>query len=153
MTLPSTGSLSMSQVAAELGISATGLNLNHGWVRALAGRPSGTIGFSDLRGQSGRIDGSYPTHVARGGKYIVLNAPFFGATVSRLSFAGPAGQTSYTLEVSAGCRWSGNVSVRNNTTGGSIVLPWNGSGWSLATGGGSLIRTSTTDSFTFLPSN
>ncbi|MBU9405956.1 hypothetical protein KTE46_09765 [Burkholderia multivorans] len=151
MTLP-TGQISMSQIAAELGISATGLNLNHGWVRALAGKPSGTIGFSDLRGQSGRIDGSYPTQVAGGGKYIALNAPFFGATVSRLSFAGPAGQTSYTLEVSAGCRWNGNVSVRNNTTGGVIVLPWNGSLWSVASGDGSLIRTSTTDSFTFLPS-
>ncbi|MBU9648287.1 hypothetical protein [Burkholderia multivorans] len=151
MTLP-TGQISMSQIAAELGISATGLNLNHGWVRALAGKPSGAIGFSDLHGQSGRIDGSYPTQVAGGGKYIQLNAPFFGATVSRLSFSGPAGQTSYTLEVSAGCRWNGNVSVRNNTTGGVIVLPWNGSLWSVASGDGSLIRTSTTDSFTFLPS-
>ncbi|MBH9661985.1 hypothetical protein [Burkholderia multivorans] len=150
MTLP-TGQISMSQIAAELGISATGLNLNHGWVRALAGKPSGTIGFSDLRGQSGRIDGSYPTQVAGGGKYIALNAPFFGATVSRLSFAGPAGQTSYTLEVSAGCRWNGNVSVRNNTTGGVIVLPWNGSLWSVASGDGSLIRTSTTDSFSIVP--
>lgn len=151
MTLPSTGSLSMSQVAAELGISATGLNLNHGWVRTLAGRPSGGISFSDLRGQSGRIDGSYPTQVAGGGKYIAINAPFFGATVSLLSFAGPAGQTNYALEVSTGCRWNGNVSVRNNTTGGSIVLPWNGSGWSLATGDGSLIRTSTTDNFSIVP--
>ncbi|WP_310696392.1 hypothetical protein [Burkholderia multivorans] len=87
-----------------------------------------------------------------GGKYIALNAPFFGATVSSLSFSGPVGQTSYTLEVSAGCRWNGNVSVRNNTTGGVIVLPWNGSLWSVASGDGSLIRTSTTDSFTFLPS-
>ncbi|MDN7448033.1 hypothetical protein QZM03_11835 [Burkholderia multivorans] len=150
MTLP-TGSLTMAQIAAELGISATGLNLNHGWVRALAGKPSGTIGFSDLRGQSGRIDGSYPTQVAGGGKYIALNAPFFGATVSRLSFSGAAGQTSYTLEVSAGCRWNGNVSVRNNTTGGVIVLPWNGSLWSVASGDGSLIRTSTTDNFSIVP--
>ncbi|MCL4651641.1 hypothetical protein [Burkholderia multivorans] len=150
MTLP-TGQISMSQIAAELGINATGLNLNHGWVRALAGRPSGTISFSDLRGQSGRIDGSYPTQVAGGGKYIALNAPFFGATVSRLSFSGAAGQTSYTLEVSAGCRWNGNVSVRNNTTGGVIVLPWNGSLWSVASGDGSLIRTSTTDNFSIVP--
>lgn len=82
---------------------------------------------------------------------VEFNAPFFGATVSRLSFAGPAGQTSYALDVSTGCRWNGNVSVRNNTTGGSIVLPWNGSGWSLATGDGSLIRTSTTDSFSIVP--
>ncbi len=54
-------------------------------------------------------------------------------------------------QVSAGCRWNGNVSVRNNTTGGVIVLPWNGSLWSVASGDGSLIRTSTTDNFSIVP--
>ncbi|WP_188013153.1 hypothetical protein [Photobacterium damselae] len=52
MALPSSGSISMSQVAAELGIPATGLSLNDQRVRVLAGRLSGTISFSDLRGKS-----------------------------------------------------------------------------------------------------
>lgn len=42
----------MSQVATELGISSTGINLNLASVRNLAGRPSGTISMSDLRGKS-----------------------------------------------------------------------------------------------------
>lgn len=37
MSLPSSGIISMSQVAAELGISASGLSLNDGRVRALSG--------------------------------------------------------------------------------------------------------------------
>ena len=43
MALPSSGSISMAQVAAELGISATGLSFNDSRVRALAGVPSGAI--------------------------------------------------------------------------------------------------------------
>lgn len=52
MTLPSTGAISMDMVADELGISASGLSLNDSRVRNLAGRPSGAISFSDLRGKS-----------------------------------------------------------------------------------------------------
>lgn len=52
MTLPATGSISMAQVAAELGVSQTGINLNQANVRALAGKPSGAISMSDLRGKS-----------------------------------------------------------------------------------------------------
>lgn len=42
----------MAQVAAEIGISASGLSLNDSRVRQLAGRPSGAISFADLRGKS-----------------------------------------------------------------------------------------------------
>lgn len=52
MTLPSTGSVSISQVATELGISQTGLSLNDARVRALAGVLSGPISFSNLRGKT-----------------------------------------------------------------------------------------------------
>lgn len=52
MTLPSSGPISMAMIANELGISSYGLSLNDSRVRNLAGRPSGTISFSDLRGKS-----------------------------------------------------------------------------------------------------
>lgn len=52
MTLPSSGPISMAMVSNELGISLTGLSLNDPRVRNLAGRPSGPIGFSELRGKS-----------------------------------------------------------------------------------------------------
>ena len=51
MALPSTGSISMSQVRTELGRSNT-ITLNDSDVRNLAGRTSGTISMSDLRGKS-----------------------------------------------------------------------------------------------------
>lgn len=51
MALPSTGSISMAQVRTELGLSGA-ISLNQGNVRTLAGRPSGTISLSDLRGKS-----------------------------------------------------------------------------------------------------
>lgn len=51
MALPSTGSISMDQVRAELGRTGT-ISLNDGTVRALAGKASGTISMADLRGKS-----------------------------------------------------------------------------------------------------
>lgn len=42
----------MAQIAAELGISATGLSLNDSRVRELAVRPSGAISMSDLYGKT-----------------------------------------------------------------------------------------------------
>lgn len=52
MTLPTSGAITMAQVATELGVSGTGLNLNSANVRTLAGVASGPIGFSDLYGKA-----------------------------------------------------------------------------------------------------
>lgn len=52
MGLPSTGSISMSQVNTELKKSATAvISLNDSDVRKLAGKSSGTISMGDLRGK------------------------------------------------------------------------------------------------------
>lgn len=52
MTLP-TGTISLSQVNVELGLSATAaISLNDAAVRALAGVPSGQIGMNNLQGKS-----------------------------------------------------------------------------------------------------
>lgn len=52
MALPSTGSISMSQVNIELKKSATAtISLNDSAVRKLAGKTSGTISMNDLRGK------------------------------------------------------------------------------------------------------
>ena len=56
MTLP-TGTIWMSQVNTELKRPATqAISLNDGQVRQLAGRPSGAIHMSQLRGKSWEID-------------------------------------------------------------------------------------------------
>ena len=52
MALPSSGSITMAQVAAEIGISASGLSLNDSQVRQLAGKPNGAISFADLLGKA-----------------------------------------------------------------------------------------------------
>lgn len=53
MALPSTGTLSMSQVNTELSLSSTAnINLGRSDVRGLAGVASGAIAFSNLRGKS-----------------------------------------------------------------------------------------------------
>lgn len=53
MALPSTGSISMSQVNVELKKNETSvITLNDTNVRKLAGKPSGVISMNDLRGKS-----------------------------------------------------------------------------------------------------
>ena len=54
MALPSTGSISMSQVRTELGLSDA-ISLNLAAVRSLAGKASGAISMSDLRGKSNSV--------------------------------------------------------------------------------------------------
>jgi hypothetical protein len=51
MALPSTGSISMDQVRVELGVTGA-ISLQDGLVRDLAGRPTGSVSLSDLRGKT-----------------------------------------------------------------------------------------------------
>ncbi|UOX40303.1 hypothetical protein [Vibrio phage PhiImVa-1] len=56
MALPSTGSISLAQVNEELGKgSSTTISLGDAAVRELAGRATGAISMSDLRGKSAYI--------------------------------------------------------------------------------------------------
>lgn len=51
MTLPATGNISLGMVGLELGI-AMPLSLGDSRVRTLAGKPSGAISLTDLRGKT-----------------------------------------------------------------------------------------------------
>lgn len=51
MALPTTGTISLLQVAAELGVTPP-LSLNDSRTRNLAGKPAGNISLNDLRGKS-----------------------------------------------------------------------------------------------------
>lgn len=55
MTLPSTN-LSMSDVASEIGITSSGINLNQQNVRRLSGDISGASTMADLRGKTWRLN-------------------------------------------------------------------------------------------------
>jgi hypothetical protein len=136
MTLPVSGSISLSQVLTELRIAAPGralpIRLGDADVRALAGVPTGAISMSSLRGKS-----AVPP--------VPINAAFSpsqsnaaattGIRTSTLTFQ-PDGTTSITGPGSSTQNWSlpttanigANAWVRitasgtNTTFGGSIAL-------------------------------
>lgn len=124
MALPSSGPISMAMVAAEIGISASGLSLNDSRVRQLAGRPSGAISFADLHGKSwiiaptlwlSSVDGSGQS----GGRWYIgmFNAYFnFGR-------GGSPSTLSATIYSGSNWAWIGGVSgnrvdVRNSNYSG-----------------------------------
>lgn len=56
MTLPSSGAIRLGQVNTELGLGATAtIKLGNSAVRTLAGRPSGSVAMSNLRGKSNGV--------------------------------------------------------------------------------------------------
>jgi hypothetical protein len=84
MTLP-TGAITMADVAAELSLAVTGLNLNDARVRAIAGKPSGTISMNDLRGKSAFI--FVPYYVVGWEPYVWSRASISGGILT-ISFTG-----------------------------------------------------------------
>jgi hypothetical protein len=141
----------MSQVAAELGISQTGLNLNHGWVRALAGQNSGTVSMNNLQGQTAQPNwnanpGSGPTFGFN------FSVPFFRGTTATAGQSG-TNPLPVSLTFSAAPNWSGNILIRNNSTGASQVLnQQNSTTWGSSSGPLNLFRANTTDNFSLFPS-
>lgn len=50
--MPASGTITMAQVATELGVAASNISLNDANVRAMASIPSGTISMSNMYGKS-----------------------------------------------------------------------------------------------------
>jgi hypothetical protein len=141
--------LSLSQVATELGLSLP-LSLGHAWIIALAGKQALPVSFSDLLGKSGRFDGNCSTTI---GKFIRFgDAPFFGTQLQSCDISN--GTMTQLIFETAPVAYSGNVLVRNNTLGVSVVCAYaiNGNEWH-GPYNPNLIRTNANDSFTVLPSN
>lgn len=102
MTLPASGSLKMSQVATELGVSQTGLDLNAVSVRNLAGvGASGPISFSQLRGKSAASS--------------ALNAAMNNASYTVEGMSGNTGATA-------------TININSNGTYTMVTSPVNGPG-------------------------
>lgn len=157
MTLPASFPLSMSQIATELGLSLP-LSLTHPWVLLLNGGGP-PVSFSQLLGLTGRFDGN-EVITGSGFNYAVSlgGAPFFSGTLNGLSET--TASANLQLVASSAPNWTGNVFVKDNTTGLSKVLAFQGGSpptWGGASGGGAggigiFGNTGQTHSFTILPS-
>lgn len=106
MTLPSSGAISAANINVELGRAAnTLISLNDANVRTLAGKPSGTISFSDLLGKS-------------------WFNPFTSVTGGSRTYIGDSTSGFYTYVRSSGDdRFSGiDVGYRTNTQQADIII-------------------------------
>lgn len=78
MTLQSSGQISIADIAAELGISSSGLSLDDSRCRALAGKPSGQIAMSDFYGKSAAAGGTLMSSPAVASGLAIPGASTFG---------------------------------------------------------------------------
>ena len=157
MTLPSSPPLSGSQVATELGLSLP-LSMNHAWVIALAGKAVLPVSFSDLLGKTGRYDGTPPNtdFSFPGGPTIrrLFTAPWFGGTLSSIGGSPPPSSQPLYITFSVAPNWTGNILLKNNTTGVSAVLtPFTSTQWNVSNTPSGLATFNATENFTILPSN
>ena len=121
MGLPSTGELSFLAIRTELGISGA-IDLNNSRVRGLAGKASGTISFSDLRGKSSFVNtattfGNLPGYEKWIGGVLAPNGKIYGI---------PASSTTV-LEI--------DPVTKTATTFGNLPGSWNWYGGVLAPNG------------------
>jgi hypothetical protein len=146
VTLPTSGSISMSQVAAELGISATGLSLNDSRVRSLAGKPSGAISMSDLRGKSASALTSFsaqPTNISTATGTRSATATFNTDGSIALTNSSAGGSTS------GGNWYAPNVSSIGSSYWIKVVVNGSPGSTSLTGTFGSWLHLSAAQAFTF----
>jgi hypothetical protein len=148
MTLPASLPLSMSQIAAELGLSLP-LAIEHPWVLALAALSGVPISFSSLLGKTGSFNGNI--FVNSNGNGAFPSPPFFGTTLAQLTWS------LSNIQISTSGpnlpTWQGNVKLTNNTTGVSCVLAYIGAGWQANSPPSGIVQLNATDSYTLTPSN
>jgi hypothetical protein len=151
MTLPASGPISMSQVASELGLSASGINLNHAWVRQLAGANSGAVSMNSLLEQTATFSGNYTPGQSGGNTFFTPGAPFFRGTISQvLQNVGGGGTFNVSL-TSSGVNWTGNIKLTGYNGNSAILTPQGGGSWAVTGHSSPLLQNGINTTFTFQP--
>ena len=140
----------MSQVATELGLNQNGLSLDHSWVRQLAGAGAtpAAVSMSGLQGQTAQP--TWNGTPSSDGTHMDMSVPFFRGTASAVD--SPVNVLNpITVTFSVGPNWTGNIVIKNTTTGANVLLSkQNSTQWS---GNGVVMRGGTSDNYLLSPSN
>lgn len=121
MTLPSTGSISMSQVNIELAKASNArISMNDAAVRSLAGKASGTISFADLRGKS-NITWSHPAGVILAEDYGSVSLVVSCNVAGTWSVSNLGGNTNYLSITRPSDNKSIHFSLRSILSGESYI--------------------------------
>jgi len=149
MTLPASGTISMTSINTELGSTRT--NMNDSILRALANKTTTNtaISMSDLYSKTGKIAKNITLSAATVSTGFSGTASMNGTADSLLR---NAGNGNCELDWSVAPVWQGNYTITNNTTGvSSTLVRQNSVSWQGANPA-NLLRASTSDFFTIIPS-
>lgn len=155
MTLPA-GTISMSQVAAELGISQNGLSLDHSWIRQLAnaGASPAVISMNTLQGQTAQPNWNGTPSTGGIGTTMNVSVPFFRGTTATVGSDNQTPINNLFVTFSAAPNWTGRILLKNNSTGATATLTKQDSlTWELVNGGNGPLRPGVTDNYSLFPSN
>lgn len=139
MTLPASFPLSLSQIAAELGLSLP-LSISHPWVIALAGKSALPVSFSDLLGKTGSFTAGVTFQMGSGANFGSVNSTtplgaLFSAGIIYMDNMGDQSGSSARIFFSTPPNWSGNFLLTNQNTGGTALLTkQNSTTWATTSG-------------------
>lgn len=143
MTLPSSGSISIAQIATELGVSLP-LDLNSTIVRGLAGVPTGNVVMpTDFYGKSTLSAYINESSFSGSGTDFGSGATAYTGTAT-LTVTGSSGTITYQWYVTGGAGIESPTSATTRLVlSGSAPLSISGTVWCVVTRGGASVTTAT----------
>lgn len=147
MTLPASGTISLSSISTEIGQTITNMNDDH--IRQLTQTANNsTISMSALYSKTGKFTGNIQLSGTTSSIGFSGNAFYNGSTDSLLR---NAANGNCELDFGVAPTWTGNIVITNNTTGiSSTLVKQNSVSWQ-GSNPANLLRASTTDNFTIRP--